>query len=458
MPGEPEISHSALLERVRDRVKDKHVLALVKAFLKAGILSEDGIAHGTRTPARRKAASPSPLLANIALSVLDDYFAELWEDSRVERAKRPSPRRPPNYRLVRYADDFVVMVSGTREHAEAIQSTRSPPLLLRPWGYGSRRRRPALAHIDEGLDFLGWRIQRQDRRGATRDHRVIYTYPSKKALRAIMEKVRAAIRQVGTDLSLGVLLHRLQPCAAGLDQLLPGRSVERHLSIPQRLHLAPSDWLDTTQAPPDHLEATPEPLLLRRMVASRGRGHAVQRGDGADHPLPLPRSHGSPRPGRATHDGTQPPSARTCGEPDARRRARPVRRAVPAGTDRSKDRHRAAGRPYKPDRPPAGQARLHPEAQRPDLPRLPAQGAAPRDLPRRQHRERALTARRAGSKWAPLPTGAVRQTRQTHHRAALKGRGGASAQLVERARFILHLLVWLWWVCPQRGGRGDDDG
>jgi RNA-directed DNA polymerase len=37
-----EISHPALMDRVRDRVGDKRVLALVKAFLKAGILTEDG--------------------------------------------------------------------------------------------------------------------------------------------------------------------------------------------------------------------------------------------------------------------------------------------------------------------------------------------------------------------------------------------------------------------------------
>jgi RNA-directed DNA polymerase len=37
-----EISHSALMDRVRDRVGDKRVLALVKAFLKAGVLVEDG--------------------------------------------------------------------------------------------------------------------------------------------------------------------------------------------------------------------------------------------------------------------------------------------------------------------------------------------------------------------------------------------------------------------------------
>ncbi|MET8678034.1 reverse transcriptase domain-containing protein [Streptomyces sp. NPDC004647] len=51
-----EISHTALMERVRTRVGDKHVLALVKAFLKAGILSEDGLC-GTTTLAPRRVRS-----------------------------------------------------------------------------------------------------------------------------------------------------------------------------------------------------------------------------------------------------------------------------------------------------------------------------------------------------------------------------------------------------------------
>jgi RNA-directed DNA polymerase len=44
-----EISHTALMERVRRRIADKRVLALVKAFLKAGILSEDGAVRDTIT-------------------------------------------------------------------------------------------------------------------------------------------------------------------------------------------------------------------------------------------------------------------------------------------------------------------------------------------------------------------------------------------------------------------------
>jgi hypothetical protein len=46
----------------------------VKAFLKSGILGEDG-ERGTRTPALLRAASFHPCSANIALSVLDEHFA-----------------------------------------------------------------------------------------------------------------------------------------------------------------------------------------------------------------------------------------------------------------------------------------------------------------------------------------------------------------------------------------------
>src|SRR5689334_3345170 len=65
------ISHPALLDRVRARVKDKRVLALVKAFLKAGILTELGQHQDTLT-GTPQGGILSPLLANIALSALDE--------------------------------------------------------------------------------------------------------------------------------------------------------------------------------------------------------------------------------------------------------------------------------------------------------------------------------------------------------------------------------------------------
>ena len=50
------IGHTAPMDRVRRRVKDKRVLGMVKAFLKAGVLAELG-ENRDPTPARRKAAS-----------------------------------------------------------------------------------------------------------------------------------------------------------------------------------------------------------------------------------------------------------------------------------------------------------------------------------------------------------------------------------------------------------------
>src|SRR5437867_99287 len=65
-----EIDHPALMDRVRRRVGDRRVLSLVKSFLKAGVLTEAGVERDTviGTP---QGGILSPLLANIALSVLD---------------------------------------------------------------------------------------------------------------------------------------------------------------------------------------------------------------------------------------------------------------------------------------------------------------------------------------------------------------------------------------------------
>jgi RNA-directed DNA polymerase len=99
-----EISHSALLNRIRVRIGDKRVLALVKAFLKAGILTEDGTLADTQT-GTPQGGILSPVIANVALSVLDEHFVA----SRLNHEQRAKRRRRglPNYRLIRYADDCV---------------------------------------------------------------------------------------------------------------------------------------------------------------------------------------------------------------------------------------------------------------------------------------------------------------------------------------------------------------
>jgi RNA-directed DNA polymerase len=206
-----EISHSALMDRVRRRIGDKRVLALVKAFLKAGILTEEGLDRRTMT-GTPQGGILSPLLANVALSVLDEHFSARWEELGPEWQRQKHRRRGGAVvRIVRYADDFVVMVSGQRGDAEALRDEVS--VVLAPMGLRLSEEKTGVCHIDEGFDFLGWRIQRRAWRGRT-DKRMVYTYASKKALNSVVEKVRSLTRR-RKHRTLADLLRRINPVLRG---------------------------------------------------------------------------------------------------------------------------------------------------------------------------------------------------------------------------------------------------
>jgi RNA-directed DNA polymerase len=183
-----EISHTALMGRLRARIKDKRVCGLVKAFLKSGIFNELGDREEslTGTP---QGGILSPLLANIALSALDEYFDRQWHQemgTAVQRAKRKR-HGLGNWRLIRYADDFVLMVSGDRHHAEALREEVAA--VLAPMGLRLAPEKTAVVHIDEGFVFLGYNIRRMRKRGTQKYY--VYTRPSRKAIQAIKDKVSA---------------------------------------------------------------------------------------------------------------------------------------------------------------------------------------------------------------------------------------------------------------------------
>src|SRR6266487_2822364 len=206
-----EISHSDRMDRVRQRVGDKRVLALVKAFLKAGILGEDGQLRDsiTGTP---QGSILSPVLSNVALSVLDEYIAQAPGGPNASPYQRAKRRRQglPNYRLVRYADDWCLLVSGTKAHAEALREEIAE--VLTGMGLRLSPEKTLVTHIDEGLDFLGWRIQRHRKRGTSKHY--VYVYPAKKALHAVMAKVKTRCRQ-NLNQPLEILLQQLNAMLRG---------------------------------------------------------------------------------------------------------------------------------------------------------------------------------------------------------------------------------------------------
>jgi RNA-directed DNA polymerase len=193
------IDHTALIGLVRQRVGDRKVLSLVKAFLKAGILSELG-RHGETLTGTPQGGILSPLLANIALSKLDDMFAQDWQELMYDHNARTrrKQRGEANWRLIRYADDWVAMVSGSRAHAEVLRKRAGQ--VLASLGLRLSESKTTITHLDEGIDFLGFRIQRKKQRGS--EKRYTYTHPSPKAKKSIREKVRR-------------LTHRAIPMTAG---------------------------------------------------------------------------------------------------------------------------------------------------------------------------------------------------------------------------------------------------
>lgn len=183
------IDHQVLLDRVRARIKDKKTVALVRAFLKAGVLTDLGLeaATGAGTP---QGGIISPLLANIALSVLDEAIMAPWADggdqsTQTGRAKRRY-HRLGNWRIVRYADDFVIMTNGSKDDVAALKEHAAQVLA----GIGLRfsEAQTRITHLSEGIDFLGFHIQWRQRRGGGKW--CCMTFIADKAFATIKQTIR----------------------------------------------------------------------------------------------------------------------------------------------------------------------------------------------------------------------------------------------------------------------------
>jgi RNA-directed DNA polymerase len=207
---------------MRRRVGDKRVLALVKSFLKAGVLGEDGVNRDTFT-GTPQGGILSPLLANIALTSIDDHFDARWATHRNASARaRHRQRGGATYRLVRYADDFVVMVHGAREHAEELSGEIAD--VLAPLGLRMAPEKTRVVHIDEGFDFLGFRIQRRNQRGSTK--RYVYTLPSKRSVTEIRHKIKTITAQISHQ-PADVVFKRLNSAVRGWAQYFRYSSASR---------------------------------------------------------------------------------------------------------------------------------------------------------------------------------------------------------------------------------------
>jgi RNA-directed DNA polymerase len=176
------IPHARLLERVEERISDGRILDLIRAYLNQDVLR--GLDRWTPTAGTPQGAVISPLLANIYLHPLDVLMAG------------------KGYRMVRYADDFVVLCRTTEGAQAALAEVRT-------WVEGNGLTlHPDKTHVGDcleagqGFDFLGYRFEAGRRR------------VRKKSLKALKDKLRSKTgRTQGT--SLKGVIETLNPILKG---------------------------------------------------------------------------------------------------------------------------------------------------------------------------------------------------------------------------------------------------
>ena len=150
------VQHSILLKLIKRRVRDKRVIGLIEAMLKAGVM-EDGLFQTTAegTP---QGGILSPLLANIYLHEFDRWW---WEKygclTPCQKAKR---RRAGigNCILTRYADDFLILCNGPRGEVERLREEARQVLWDR-LRLELSLEKTHITHVTDGFDFLGFHLQ-----------------------------------------------------------------------------------------------------------------------------------------------------------------------------------------------------------------------------------------------------------------------------------------------------------
>jgi RNA-directed DNA polymerase len=176
------IPHEKLLACVRMRVVDRSVLGLLRMWLKALVVEEGGGPGDVPKVGRPSQGTPqggviSPLLANLYLH---------WFDKRFHRPEGPG--QGANARLVRYADDFVILARYVGERVEDfVESTLEGWLGLTI--NRAKTRVVKLSNPGESLDFLGYTF-RYDRDRHGRPYRYLNVFPSKQALARERQKLR----------------------------------------------------------------------------------------------------------------------------------------------------------------------------------------------------------------------------------------------------------------------------
>jgi group II intron reverse transcriptase/maturase len=176
------VHHRKLLTILKRRIADKDIVDLIWKFLKAGVM-EDGLFARTETGLPQGGVI-SPVLANAYLNEFDRWVEEKWYLTPYEQQKRRHAGGG-NYRMVRFADDFVVMsndrIAGVRHAKEEIREFLAIELHLELSEDKTR-----ITHLNDGFNFLGFNIQRCKPEGRW----VVHLRPPEKAKKRVKKRIK----------------------------------------------------------------------------------------------------------------------------------------------------------------------------------------------------------------------------------------------------------------------------
>ena len=183
------LSHEFILSQIKGFL----CFNLINRFLKAGYV-DDNIFHRTSkvTP---QGGLLSPLLANIALNGMEEYLGISYKETL--RFKEGNPYMVfmtiGNYRIVRYADDFVIFAQKKKD-IEKLYDILEPYLEER--GLTLAEDKTRITHISAGFDFLGFNFRQYD----VHDGNKCFIKSSKKSIKSFKAKVRDRL-----DYSTGIV-------------------------------------------------------------------------------------------------------------------------------------------------------------------------------------------------------------------------------------------------------------
>jgi len=176
------VHHRKLLSLLKQRIADKDIMDLIWKFLKAGVM-EEGLFARTETGVPQGGVI-SPLLANVYLNEFDKWAEQKWTLPPYEQQKRRKIGLG-NYRLIRYADDFVILsndgIAGVKQAKQEVKDFLENELHLQ-----LSEEKTLTTHLNEGFNFLGFHLQRIQPEGKW----VVHLRPTAKAKERMKRKLK----------------------------------------------------------------------------------------------------------------------------------------------------------------------------------------------------------------------------------------------------------------------------